>query len=142
LLDKSKKFFAEFFLYGFGRALGAISFGFLGIYMLCFVYAVILVYETQFNYLIEQVIVYSDYRSSNNITECNNLNNDEMGLLVGNQKISVAKLQPQGGYSFSTKPCQFKEKSHLVTDHGVIKIIETTYTKSLQTVEKIKNLLS
>jgi hypothetical protein len=142
LFDKSNKRFFEFFLYDFGRAFGAISFGLLGIYILSFLYAVILVYGTQFDYLVEQMIVYSDYRSNANITECSNLNNDERGLLVGNQKISVAKLKPQGGYSFSTQLCKFEGKSHLATNHKVSKIIEITYTKILQTIEKLNNLLT
>ncbi len=60
-------------------------------------------------HIAEDIIVYSDYRPENFISECTNLEHNEKGLLIGYKKISVAKPQETGGYIFTTKPCLFED---------------------------------
>ncbi len=57
----------------------------------------------------ENIIVISDYRPENKITECTNLEQGEWGLLVGYTKVSVAQSQILGGYVFTTKSCFFDD---------------------------------
>lgn len=102
----------KFCLYFMGRALGASLIGTILGYSVCYCANTILLdYNIPLVSSIEKIIVYTDYRPSNKITECSNLEDREWGLLVSNKLISVAKPKSSGGYSFLTKPCIFEDNS-------------------------------
>jgi hypothetical protein len=98
----------------FGAASRTIGFGVIGVAGFCVLavaFNISSLYENNLIHQIEEVIVYTNYRPSNKITECHNLKKGEWGFLIKNKKISVAEPHSLGGYYFATKPCEFGEDS-------------------------------
>lgn len=89
------------------RAIGASSIG-LPICIIFYLLYQLLVFQNPQFHFIERIIVYADYRPSDKVTECININKEEWGLLLPNKKISIAKPQELGGYTFLTKSCIFE----------------------------------
>ena len=118
--DKLKKFwFKLFFVYG-SRALGA---GLLAASIVWSFQPILPIFVANFNSLTdvaETAIVWLDYRPKNKLTECTNLEEGEWGLLVGQNKVSVAKPQILGGYSFTTKSCLFNDARSQAKSHTTL----------------------
>ena len=119
-IDKIIKVWSKSSFFNISRALGAIS---LALIIFWFYKAVSPVLEANFNSLIdvaETAIVWLDYRPENKLTECTNLKEGEWGLLVGQNKVSVAKPQILGGYSFTTKSCLFNDAISQAKSHTTL----------------------
>jgi hypothetical protein len=103
---RSRKTPIKFILYTC-RVVGLALLGTAGLCCLIFTLNIALTNEITLNNAAKEIIIHANYRPKNKISECNNLQDDEWGLLLKNEKISVAKMQSFGGYSFVTKVCLF-----------------------------------
>lgn len=108
---KMKKYYINSFLFNGGRGLGSALLAFIlfRILYLSFLDTPFIVNKYSWIQIVEDIIVYVDYRPDNKISECSNLEQGDWGLLAGYKKISVAKSQEAGGYIFTTKPCLFED---------------------------------
>ena len=119
-IDKIIKVWSKSSFFNISRVCGAVS---LALIIFWLFQAVLPVLEVNFNSLTdvaETAIVWLDYRPKNKITECTNLKEGEWGLLVGQNKVSVAKPQILGGYTFTTNSCLFNDARSQAKSHTTL----------------------
>jgi len=83
-----------------GRAGGA---GALAIALILLSGSILSQYQAPISQMITTVLVYSNYQP--NSDECKNYSTGEWVAFIGNNKISVAKPEKSGGYTFQTRYC-------------------------------------